>query len=118
MKFLKDIKDPISARDFLGDDFKRYLIGIAGYEFNGVDLIFDLEENEDEDSDEPYIVYDEDIETYDYIVRALTNYCTSRDLPTEWIDDNLTTDMMLDGETEWYDLIDLFVVNVLDNYRK
>lgn len=122
MTELKDIKDPIEARQFLATDFHRYLIGLAGYEYDSIDLVFDLEENENYDEEEEYsdyyIISDDDKEEQDFLYKAINRYCSSRDLPNEWLKDTiLEDDWLFEGETEWGDIYDAFFYNVIMTYR-
>lgn len=122
MTELKDIKDPIEARQFLATDFHRYLIGLAGYEYDSIDLVFDLEENENYDEEEEYsdyyIISDDNIEEQDFLYKAINRYCSSRDLPNEWLEDTiLEDDWLFEGETEWGDIYDAFFYNVIMTYR-
>lgn len=122
MEFLKDIKDPIEARQFLETDFHRYLIGLAGYEYDSRDLVFNLEENEDFDDEdeysEYYIISDDDNKEQDFLYRAIYRYCLSRELPNEWLEDTiLEDDWLFQDETEWGDIYDAFFYNVIMTYR-
>ena len=122
MTELKDIKDPIEARQFLATDFHRYLIGLAGYEYDSCDLVFHLEENEDFDAEdeysEYYLITEDDLDEQDFLYTSIYRYCLSRDLPTEWLDVTiLEDDWLFEGETEWGDIYDAFFYNVIMTYR-